>query len=421
MVRLGRVGAVCVVVVAVVSHVLPGAAGAQTPTVPLPPDLTLDPPAADVPESISRFAGAWAHGAWDGVLPHVLVVERVDSAGRAQVVYALGDAAEANISRAYRRLTGRIVADLLMLELREGVSVVYRWGGDSLRGTYSSSRRSYSVTLTRATLAEAMAVPATVPGVVAGTTVRIPMTEPDPGGLRLTLEALLYRPTGDGPHAVLLFNHGSTGGTVPASTTLRPSRQARFLVERGFAVLAPMRRGRGASEGTPAEHEGTCDAEVLNRGIARAIEDVDAAMAYLRTQPWADGERVLVAGQSRGGLLSVAYAAARPGTVRGVIDWAGGWTTDRCDEGGRGFNEAAFASGGDRIRAPTLWLYAEGDRLYAAPWIRRYHEAFAQAGGVATFHLFPAFDGDGHRLVDRPETWTPAVDEFLRRLNLPSR
>ena len=26
-------------------------------------------------------------------------------------------------------------------------------------------------------------------------------------------------------------------------------------------------------------------------GLARAIEDVDAAMAYLRAQPWADPER----------------------------------------------------------------------------------------------------------------------------------
>jgi hypothetical protein len=54
-------------------------------------------------------------------------------------------------------------------------------------------------------------------------------------------------------------------------------------------------------------------------------------------------------------------------------------------------------------------------------WIRRYHEAFAQAGGVATFHLFPAFDADGHRLVDRPKIWEAAVDDFLRALNFPAR
>ena len=103
-----------------------------------------------------------------------------------------------------------------------------------------------------------------------------------------------------------------------------------------------------------------------------------------------------------------------------MINFAGGWTTQRCDESGRGFNQATFASAGGRTRVPMLWLYAEEDGYYAALWIRRYHEAFAQAGGVATFHLFPAFDGDGHRLVDRVEMWKSAADDFLRRLKPPS-
>jgi dienelactone hydrolase len=413
-------GAVCVA--AVLSHWFCDAAHAQTPTIPLPADLKVDLPAADVPANVARFAGAWAHGAWDGVLPHLLVVETVDRTGRAQVVYALGDSAEANVNRGYRRVTGRIVADLLTFDLSERASVVYHFAGDSLRGTYTSSRRRYTVTLTRATLAEVMAVPASVPGVVIGTTVHIPITESGPGGKRATLEATLYRPTGDGPHAVLLFNHGSTGGgTVVPSTTMRASRQAQFFVERGFAVLAPMRRGRGASDGANAEYEGTCEPDVLAAGLAHAIEDVDAAMGYLRAQPWADLERVLLSGQSRGGILSVAYAAGRPGAVRGVINFAGGWTSQRCDDGGRGFNQVTFASAGGRTRIPMLWLYAEEDGYYSAAWIRRYHEAFAQAGGVATFHLFPAFGADGHRLVDRVEIWKVAVDDFLRRLNLSSR
>ena len=420
LVILRRVGVVCVA--AVLSHGLSAAAAAQTPTIPLPSDLRVEPPAADVPANVSRFTGAWARGAWDGVLPHVLVVETVDGTGRAQLVYALGDSAEANVTRGYRRVTGRIVADLLTFDLSEGASVVYHIAGDSLRGTYMSSRRRYTVTLMRAALDEVMAMPAIVPGVVPGTTVRIPMREAGPGGKGITLEATLYRPEAEGRHAVLLFNHGSTGGgTVAPSITMRPSRQARFFVERGFAVLAPMRRGRGASEGAHEEYEGTCAADVLGAGFARAIEDVDAAMAYLRRQPWADPARVVVAGQSRGGILSVAYAAERSGTVRGVVNFAGGWTSQRCDEGGRSFNHATFASAGGRTRIPMLWLYAEEDGYYSAAWIRRYHQAFVQSGGVATFHLFPAFGGDGHRLVDRIEIWKAAADEFLRRLSLVSR
>jgi hypothetical protein len=184
----------CAVVAALLG--LGAAASAQAPTIPLPSDLRIDAPAVDVPASVARFAGAWAHGAWDGVLPHVLVVETVDGSGRAQVVYGLGDSAEADVTRGYWRATGRIVGDLLTFDLSEGASVAYHIDGNSLRGTYASRRSHYTVMLMRATLAEVRAVPASVPGVVAGTTVRVPMTEPGPGGKPGTLEATLYRPAG---------------------------------------------------------------------------------------------------------------------------------------------------------------------------------------------------------------------------------
>ena len=262
----------------------------------------------------------------------------------------------------------------------------------------------------------------TAAGVAPPTTVRIPMTEPGPEGKHLTIEATLYRPAGDGRHPILLFNHGSTGrGAVDATTTMRPSILAPFFVTRGFAVLAPMRRGRGASQGVHAEQEGACQAALLDPGFARALEDVDAAVAYVRIQPWADPDRLLVGGQSRGGILSVAYASKRPELIQAVINFAGGWTSDGCDRYGPSFNEAKFAAAGHLARMPMLWLYADNDRYYLAESIRRYHQSFTQAGGAATFHLFPAFGADGHRLVDRVEVWGAAVDDFLRQLNLVSR
>jgi dipeptidyl aminopeptidase/acylaminoacyl peptidase len=159
-----------------------------------------------------------------------------------------------------------------------------------------------TVTLTRTALAEVTAVPASVPGVVTGATIRIPMTEPGSGGKRIMLEATLYRPEAEGPHPVLLFNHGSTGGgTVAPSITIRPSRQAQFFVERGFAVLAPMRRGRGASDGASEEYEGTCALEVLSAGFARAIQDVDFARSrgLTRRAWWSQGNREAASCPSR--------------------------------------------------------------------------------------------------------------------------
>ena len=393
-------------------------AASHAPTIPLPPDLALETPDADVPPSMARFAGAWAHGAWDSVLPHVLVVEAVERDGRARVVSAVGDYADGNVSRAWRRVDGRIDGEVLTVELGNGRSAVYRLAGDSLRGRSARAGVESRVTLTRAALRDVARVPATLAGVVPGKTVRIPIGDTGPEG-QLTLEATLYLPGGRGRHPVVVFNHGSTGGRVAPTATLRPSRQAPAFVERGFAVLAPMRRGRGASDGEHAETEGTCNPDLLNPGLRRAIEDVDAAMAFVRGQPWADPDRIVIAGQSRGGILSVAYAAGRPGAVRAVINFAGDWTSGRCDIPGNGFNEVTFAAAGASTRTPMLWLYAEQDSFYSAEFVRRYHAAFTRAGGMATFRLFPAFDGDGHRLVDRPELWTPAAADFLERLNLP--
>jgi dienelactone hydrolase len=390
---------------------------AQPPVIPTP-DLRVEA-ATDAPARVARFIGAWGPGAWDGLVPHVLVVESVDATGAARVVYGLGDYPAGNVDRGSRRIAGRVDGDILTVPLGAGASATYEVAGESLRGTYTSGRRVSTVLLHRATLAQVTAAPATQRGVVTAITVRLPTRETGAGGAGVTLEATLYRPPGDGPHPVLLFNHGSTGGgTVAATTTLRPDRQAPFFVERGFAVLAPMRRGRGASEGVHGEAENSCDPGVLNPGLARAIEDVDAMMAYVRVQPWADPDRIVIAGQSRGGLLSVVYAGERPGTVRAVVSFAGGWTSERCDGVAGGFNETAFTAAARRIRVPMIWLYAEGDRYYSASAIRRYHDRFTRAGGTATFHLFPAFAGDGHRLIDRPELWSSALDEFLRASSL---
>jgi pimeloyl-ACP methyl ester carboxylesterase len=123
---------------------------------------------------------------------------------------------------------------------------------------------------------------------------------------------------------------------------------------------------------------------------------------------------VLIAGQSRGGILSVAYAAERAETVRGVINFAGGWTSQRCDEGGRGFNSATFRSAGGRTRIPMLWLYAEEDGLLGIVGERYYGPLPRRR--VAAFTFPRSADG---RLVDRVELWK--ADDFLQRLNLRSR
>jgi dienelactone hydrolase len=389
------------------------AAQAQTSFVPLPADVAVTAPGAGVPPAIARFSGVWARGAWDSVLPHVLVVERVEADGSATVVYAVGARADRNITPAATRATGRIDDGTLRV-LRDGGAIAeYTLVGETLRGRYRVGDNASGVLLSRTTLADAARIPATVAG-TSGQTVRIPVNDSGPlGTVRITLEATIYHPSGDGPFPVVVFNHGSTGGNPAAvKVTRKADRQAHFFVEHGFALVAPMRRGRGASDGFYGEGYG-CDSTVLTSGVARAVEDVDGVVAWLGTQPWADTSRLVMAGISRGGFLSVVYAGERPQRVKGVVNFVGGWTSERCE----GFNASSFGRAGRDACVPMLWLYGDRDHYYGPASIRAYHDAFVKAGGRGALHVYPR---EGHDLANFPDLWEATADTYLAGLGLTS-
>ena len=225
--------------------------------------------------------------------------------------------------------------------------------------------------------------------------------------------------------SLLVLSVAATG----QARELRPERiwipagdlrlEATFFAERGFAVLVPMRRGRGASDGEYPETYG-CSVPALAEGVERGIADVDAALAFALRQSWVDPTRVVLGGMSRGGFLSALYPSVRPVTAKGVINFAGGWTPDWCDATAR-FNEHLFGRAG-RATLPMLWLYTENDRNYGPSAIRRHHGAFTTSGGMADLRLFPAIGHDGHDLLPRSVTvWQPAVERFLERIGVPGK
>src|SRR5262249_5785656 len=84
---------VTVVVLALVAAPLSARALECQGAVPLPNDIRLVRPAADVPSAIARFAGAWS-GAWRDTNGrdtqcNALVVEEVHANGFARVVYGV--------------------------------------------------------------------------------------------------------------------------------------------------------------------------------------------------------------------------------------------------------------------------------------------------------------------------------------------
>src|SRR5713226_1593709 len=61
-----------------------------------------------------------------------------------------------------------------------------------------------------------------------------------------------------------------------------------------------------------------------------ALRDIEAAMVAILAMPFVDRDRVVIGGQSRGGILSVAYGGLHGEQVKGVINFVGGWSGSHC-------------------------------------------------------------------------------------------
>lgn len=246
------------------------------------------------------------------------------------------------------------------------------------------------------------------------------LTENGPDGAPLKLQVTVNRPDGPGPFPLLVFNHGSTG--VPISWGAAKQRLSalpvwQFFVERGYAVVEAMRRGRGGSEGEYAEGivdgQYVCERGASDQGIARAIEDIHSTVTHFREQPWVDRHKVIVGGISRGGILSVAYAGRHPDEVLGVVNFVGGWLADICSLAAE-INSATFAAAGASFKRPTLWIYGELDGFYLIAHSQANFDAFRHAGGNGELLVFKG----GHWVSNRVNEWGPAVETYLTRLDL---
>jgi dienelactone hydrolase len=244
-------------------------------------------------------------------------------------------------------------------------------------------------------------------------------------GTPIRLELLIRKPRTPGPYPTVVFNHGSTGWGDNSNLFLQSWTHldaAKVFNEKGWMVVFPQRRGRGQSNGKYDEgfqrdrSRYTCQPARSLDGLERAIIDLDEVVAHLKTRPDVRHDRLLIAGQSRGGILSIAYAGVRPNVFTGAVNFVGGWMNDRCPDIGA-INTATFRRGA-AFKRPTLWLYGEGDPYYSISHSKDNFEAFKAAGGTGTFHAYSVpGNNSGHWLVSYPFLWQVHLSEYLRTLD----
>jgi dienelactone hydrolase len=233
------------------------------------------------------------------------------------------------------------------------------------------------------------------------------------------METTVFQPNGPGPFPLLIINHGKDPGSPSAQPRDRFFHMATAFVKRGYAVMVPMRQGYANSTGRYRDYG--CDMTANGYSQARDVRD---ALEYARAQPWIDADHIVVAGQSYGGLATIALGTKDVPGVRGLLNFAGGLkdNSDRC--AWRSALVSAFAEYGAKNKIPSLWMYGENDSLFGPDLATRLHNAFEQAGGHAQLVEYAAFKRDSHGMLasrDGEKVWLPETEKFLQAVGMPTK
>jgi dienelactone hydrolase len=250
----------------------------------------------------------------------------------------------------------------------------------------------------------------------------------------LNIEAYWYKPEGNGPFPLVIYNHGSRAGQERTEIPFR--WLANVLQANGFAVLVPERRGYGKSDGqTFREEVGHDLGQILMRRFREEASDVLAGLDYLKEASSRsnslllaagviDFKRVAIMGWSHGGVISI-LAASEKHDFAALINQAGAaltWNRSPTLQ-----NELTAAA--RRIKIPALCMDAENDATTDAA--KAVGDAVKSSGQFERTIIYPAFTptsnpnniAPGHLIFSMQgiSIWQDDVLTFLRnRLNLNS-
>jgi carboxymethylenebutenolidase len=188
---------------------------------------------------------------------------------------------------------------------------------------------------------------------------------------KLRLKAFFWRPKGPGPFPAVLFCHGS--GADADHTAGLPIKEAAeklapLFLKHGYAFLYLFRRGQGLSAGQGPFMQDVLRREEATKGkgprqhlqfilaTTDHLDDVLAALAFLKTAPGVDAKRIAIVGHSFGGQLTL-LAAERDSSVRAAVAFAAAANSwERSPELRERLRAAA-----DKATAPIMLIQAAND------------------------------------------------------------
>jgi carboxymethylenebutenolidase len=245
----------------------------------------------------------------------------------------------------------------------------------------------------------------------------------------LQLRAWLWRPKGQGPFPAVLFNHGSGHGVRAPSgdrdehtMEWQAAQVAPVFVRHGYVFLWLFRRGTGPSREQGTNSSDRWDKELAVNGeearnrlqleLLETVElgDARAGLAFLRSLPEVDHNRVAVVGHSFGGSLTM-LMAEREDNLRAAVVFAGSARSwPRSPQ-----LRQRLLSAASRTSVPIFFIFAAND--YSIAPGEALDQEMARLGKQHRLKIYPpvgrtAQEGHGFVHLRIPE-WEPDVFSFL--------
>ena len=243
----------------------------------------------------------------------------------------------------------------------------------------------------------------------------------------------VYKPSGTGPFPLVIFSHGRAPLQADRDKLQYPVLigHANYWLRKGVAVVAPVRPGYGETGGADRENSltrwsgSTCTSDPDFTQVGRNASAVVVAVhGWAVQQSWVRTDRILLEGQSVGGLTAIAASALNLPGVLASVNFAGGAGGNPAASPGSSCKPEnltrTYASYGKLVKIPSLWLYAENDQYWGADAPQRWYAAFSAGGSdAALVQTGPLPEHDGHSLLTfGGRLWSVPLNAFVLKTGL---
>ncbi len=218
------------------------------------------------------------------------------------------------------------------------------------------------------------------------------------------IPAFIARPTRSGKHPVVVLVSEIFGLHEYIRDT------ARRLAKAGYVVIAPDFFVRAGDPSTMTDFPAIMKI-VATASDAQVAGDIDAAITYLKAQPWADTKRMAITGDCWGGAVVWETVARRPDLKAGVA-WYGRLSSGMSPDPA---NKNPLDLAGE-LKAPVLGLYAEKDSGIPLADVDKMKAALKAAGKTASDIVVYPGAQHGFHADYRPSYSKEAADDAWAKM-----